>query len=325
MTKNENQNNLPGFQTIAEALPQLRKPSSTTLRVIEASSAIMQDKPQSIVFQHTVLCQTCLPYRDPGDDVRIWDRSNGLIALRVKAGEAMHPQKGWLDLGLPFGPKPRLILCYLNTQAIIRQSPVIEVEDSLTGFVKRVGFDSHGRNIRVIKDQLARLSAADLRFGVPTSSESARTFNGKVVSDFELWFSKNENQRVLWPTSVTLSRDYFETLQKHAVPLDERALGALAHSAMALDIYAWLAQRLHRIEHGKEALIPWMSHNGSSLMDQFGFGYASLRKFRQVFRVALKQVLAVYPDAKLHLDNQGMKARNSPPPVLRRLSIARKA
>jgi hypothetical protein len=24
-----------------------------------------------ILFQHSVLCQTCLPYRDPGKDIRL--------------------------------------------------------------------------------------------------------------------------------------------------------------------------------------------------------------------------------------------------------------
>jgi hypothetical protein len=33
---------------------------------------------------------------------------------------------------------------------------------------------------------------------------------------------------------------YFESLTKHAVPLDERAIAALANSPMALDVYAWL-------------------------------------------------------------------------------------
>lgn len=56
--------------------------------------------------------------------------------------------------------------------------------------------------------------------------------DSKIVTAFDLWFPKNK-QRVLW--------------QKHTVPLDERALAGLAHSAMALDIYTWLAQRLHRV------------------------------------------------------------------------------
>jgi hypothetical protein len=305
---------LPGFKTLGEAPPSAATASQAQLRVIQAAVSIRDEHPSSIVYQHTVLCQTCLPYRDPGDHVRTWDRQNGRVALRIKAGEAHHPEKGWVEVGLPYGPKPRLILGYLNTQALIRQSPVIEVEDSLTAFVKRIGLDPNGRSLRTIKDQLGRLAAADLRFGVPTSDDSAKTFKGQIVSEFDLWFSRDERQRVLWPTSVRLDPGYFESLMAHAVPLDERALGALSHSAMALDLYAWLAQRLHRIHARENAFIAW-----AALRDQFGFGYADMRKFKQVFRTALYQVHAVYPAARLTLDGRGMTARHSLPPVARRL------
>jgi hypothetical protein len=36
---------------------------------------------------------------------------------------------------------------------------------------------------------------------------------------------------VLWPSTLRLSADYFESLTRFAVPLDERAIAALAHSA----------------------------------------------------------------------------------------------
>ena len=75
-----------------------------------------------------------------------------------------------------------------------------------------------------------------------------------------LWFEKDESQRVLWPSTLRLSLDYYESLTRFAVPLDERAIAALAHSAMALDIYCWLAQRLHRIPEGKSQLVPWTSY-----------------------------------------------------------------
>jgi hypothetical protein len=310
---------LPGLRDVSASLPKVATATPTQMRVIQAAVAIQEDRPSSIVYQHTVLCQTCLPYRDPGDQVRTWDRQNGKISLRVRAGEAHHPEQGWIEVGLPFGPKPRLILGYLNTQALLRQSPVIEVEDSLTAFVKRIGIDPNGRSLRTIKDQLARLAAADLRFGVPTSENSARTFKGQIVSEFDLWFGRDERQRVLWPSSVRLDAGYFESLMAHAVPLDERALGALSHSAMALDLYAWLAQRLHRIHPREDAFITW-----AAVRDQFGFGYANMRKFKQVFRTALDQVLAVYPDARLSLDGRGLTARHSRPPVARRLVEARK-
>jgi len=68
-----------------------------------------------------------------------------------------------------------------------------------------------------------------------------------IVQAFDLWFPKNENQRILWSSMVRLSEEYFRTLCAHAVPLDERAFANLSNSAMGLDIYMWLAQRLHRV------------------------------------------------------------------------------
>ena len=40
----------------------------------------------AILYQHSVLCQTCMPYRDPGDAIRIWQRRNGLVRLELQAG-----------------------------------------------------------------------------------------------------------------------------------------------------------------------------------------------------------------------------------------------
>ena len=85
-------------------------------RVIETAGLLAEsDEKQPVTFQHSILCQTCLPYRDPGDDVRTWERLNGTAHLKVLAGEAMHPEQGRLvPLGLPFGPKPRLVLAHVG-------------------------------------------------------------------------------------------------------------------------------------------------------------------------------------------------------------------
>src|SRR3954452_547784 len=260
-------------------------------RRLEASLAIDDAPAERVSFQHTVLCQTCLPYRDPGDAVRLWEREQGRVSLLVEAGRVKDPTKGgWIEVGLPYGPKPRLILAHLNGEALRTGSPEIEVEKSLTAFVKRIGLSGHGRDVRTVKDQLTRLAAANIRMSVAYSAAHAQQVQAHIVSGFDLWFPKDEHQRVLWPTHVRLSSDYFESLQRHAVPLDERALGALSHSAMALDVYAWLAQRLHRIPRPHRQLVPWVA-----LHDQFGPEFDRLRKFREKFLLALRQVHVVYP------------------------------
>ena len=43
-------------------------------RVIEPIESDQDNDPR-LAFQHTVFCQAGLPYRDPGDGVRQWQRS----------------------------------------------------------------------------------------------------------------------------------------------------------------------------------------------------------------------------------------------------------
>ena len=279
------------------------------LTLLDGAVATTLD-PSSILYAHTVLCQTGLPYRNPGDDVRRWERSNGNIGLQINAGEAWHPEESrFVALGLPYGPKPRLLLAHLNAEAIRQQSPEIEVERSLTSFVKSLNLDPKGRNIIAIKDQLSRLSAATIRLGISHAGEAV-TINTGIVSAFSLWFPKDDRQRVLWPSMVKLSADYFESLQRHAVPLHDQALAALSGSAMALDVYCWLAQRLHRIHPEADVLVPW-----PALQAQFGWHYDRVRKFREVFGQTVRLVHSQYRAARIELDEKGMTLRHSPPPV----------
>ena len=306
----------PGPKPVKSLLPAKFKPPSKSVQRLFEDSAEESDVNSPILYQHSVLCQTCLPFRDPGDQVRSVERANGLVSLVVAAGQAFHPDtRRFVDVGLPYGPKPRLVLYHLNAEALRTQSPVIELEDSLTAFVKRtLGLDPGGRTIRTVKDQLTRLSAADFRIGTVVSEGRAVTLKGCVIEGFDLWVAKDVQQRTLWPTIVQFSQRYFESLMKHAVPLNETAIARLSHSAMALDIYTWLAQRLHRVEEGKTVLVPWVS-----LWEQFGNGYAQIREFRRVFARTLKQVKVVYPEAKFDLSRAGMKLQHSLPPVARRL------
>ena len=284
-------------------------------RLLDAAEATTRD-PKAGAFQHSVLAQTGLPYRNPGDDVREWERSNGQASLEIVAGKALHPELcRFVPLGLPYGPKPRLILAHLNGEALRQQSPEVEVERSLTAFVKRLKLDAGGRTINTIKDQLARLAACSMRLGVVRDGR-AITVNSQIVHSFDLWFPKEGGQRVLWPSTVCLSREYFDSLAKHAVPLHDQALMALSGSAMALDVYAWLAQRLHRIEWGQRVFVPW-----AALKAQFGWHYGRMDNFKAEFRQTLRLVHSQYRAADISLDGHGMILRRSPPPVKGRTGI----
>lgn len=294
--------------------PLLRPPSSVQMRLIDTSANIRQSLTEEISYQHSILCQTGLPYRQSAE--RRWERRNGRVMLEVEAGRAYHPQKErFFDLPLPFGPKARLILIHLNSEAIRTRSRIIEVEDSLTAFVRHLqnGREPNGEEIRKFKDQLSALAAASIRMATAMDGRAFQ-INTHIIHKFDLWFPKNPNQRVLWPRTVEFDGDYFTMLSNHAVPLDQRAVGALAHSAMGLDIYAWLAQRLCRIHPKADALVPWVS-----LHQQFGHGYKRIRKFREVFLDAMKDVLSQYPAAQVQPTPEGLVLKHSTPPVRRKV------
>lgn len=314
MEKKDKQKQLPGVSPLADFLPTIKPLSHVQRRLIDSSVAIQQDDPESLLFQHSVFCQTGLPYRDPGDDIISWERSNGHIALSVEAGKAYDPAAGkYQQQGLPFGPKPRLVLAHLNAEALRCGSPEIEVGSSLTQFARRIyRNDPNGHELKLLKTQLGRLSVSLVRMALVEGSTAVQ-IQTNVITKLDLWFPKTEGQRVLWPSTVQLDSDYFASLQKHAVPLDERAVASLAHSAMALDIYAWLAQRLHRIPTGKPQFVSW-----ASLHQQFGWSYKRIRAFRAVFLHTLGQVQSQYPKAKLSADDGGLTLSNSQPPIASR-------
>jgi hypothetical protein len=264
------------------AAKKINTKSRVHRRLIDPLELAEDDNEPRLSFQHTVFCQTALPYRNLGDDLRLWQRRQGSVTLEVQAGRVLTPAQNFIDVGLPWGTKPRLILAHLNAEAIKRQSPIIEVENSLSAFVKRIRGFQHGREIRMFKDQLTRLSAALVRLGTIRNGRLQQA-EGKVITGFELWPELDARQRVLWPSTIQLSQDYFTSLQEHAVPLNEADLGALAHSAMALDLYAWLAQRLHRVTPLKPVFITW-----AAIKQQFGPDYGRMDKFKAVFRVALR-------------------------------------
>jgi hypothetical protein len=296
----------------------MTKPISTakTIRLIETGARIVADppKPKEIGFQHTVLCQTSLPHRPT--TARTWEREQGNVSLSIEAGRIMQGRR-WVDVLLPHGEKPRLLLIYLNSEAVRTGSPIIDMERSMTAFVEALGIEPNGVHIREFKDQATRLATANIRFAVSNGPSSIQGQMHIVhVQDLKilsLW-PKDERRRVMWSSNVRLSTDYYEALQGHSVPLDKRAVAGLKGSSLCLDIYCWLAQRLHRVQPSRPQQVSW-----PALKAQFGADYGRERDFRAKFTRALSVVQSVYQAARFEVTDEGLTLFCSPSPVSKRL------
>lgn len=297
-----------------ELFPRENSLSDMDARLLKQRALIDElDDDFPIVFQHSVLCQTVMPYDEPGKDVRRWERKQGNASLLLEAG-VMWDGVSYVNQGLPYGPKARLALYHLNSEALKTGSPYIELERSLTSFVKRLGLSNSGQNIATVKDQLIRLAAASYYIGYNKPDSVASTAKAQIVSGFDI-VMKSGQMDIDWPKLIEFSPTYFQSLMEHAIPLNESAIIGLSNSAMAMDVYAWLAQRLHRIPPGQKGqFIGW-----KQLHDQFG-GYRRIGDFRRHFVERLKRVSAVYPDAKLDIEGiKGLRLLHSPPPIPKRI------
>lgn len=303
-------------KTASEAKrPPAKKPTLTKSerKIVDAGLRIAEDEPgnDDMTFMHSIMCQVGFP-RSKVDGYE-FERICGGAGLYIRAGKLWDGRQ-FVQQPLPYGPMPRLVMAYLNTQALRFQSPEIEVGNSASNFLKLLGKDSSGGKngtYTTFRKQVQALSACSVTLGFTTATK-AITYDGKPIKQFEAWLADSEEQGTLWPGSIQFSQEYFQTLTNHAVPLDLRALNALAASALAMDIYVMLADRLHRIS-GRPIVLHWRN-----LREQFGQEYSGPeadKNFKKMFLPALNKVLTVYPKAQVSQVKGGILMMPSPPPV----------
>lgn len=279
---------------------------SITSRILDANEAIKDKVPDRIDFQHAVLCQVGMPRSK--QPKRTFQRVSGSASILLEAGVLWNGTK-WLEQPLPYGVRPRLAMIHVSSEAVRTQSSVVDIGGSTHEFLKRLGMDTSGRGYALFKTQMNALASCRLTLGY-ASGETAVTIDAKPFKRFEAWLNPTDKQSTLWPGELELTDDFYETLTAHAVPLDYRAIGSLKHSALALDVYSWLAHRLHRISPKSGARVSW-----ANMQEQFGQEYKNQKDFTREFKKALRQALGAYPDAKIETVDGGLILQHSPSPI----------
>ena len=274
-----------------------------------------QEEPddRDILFQSSVMCHCYLPRREPKLPLNeIWEQESGKFSVYVMPMPVRNPiTHETTYLGLPYGVKARIILATLNTIALKTQNRVIPMPaDNLTDFNAYMGFSEGGSQINAVRDQISRLASCVIRMTYD-SNEGQENINMPIVSGFTLFPEKHPDQIMLWPSEIKLSQDYFGNLMEHAVPLAKSHLTALSNNVTALDLYTFLAHRLHRIPANRPQFLAW-----KTLYDQFGGDYDRVRAFRDNFIKVLKLVRSLYTDARIEeKGTKGLLLHHSATPI----------
>ena len=283
----------PGFTGEGRGEPKPLVLTEIQRRLLVTNTQIALSPPDRMDFLHTVLCQLGLPRsRSPE---RTYERKSGNMSLLLEAGK-LFDGRDFVEQPLPYGATPRLVLVHVSSEAVRTRQPAVEIGDSMRQFLMTLGMQTSGGRrggYTVLKRQMEALAACRMTLGMYTGGRAV-TVHADPIKRFDAWLQQDGLQRTLWPGVLELSQDFFSTLMEHAVPLDHRALGALKHSSLALDIYTWLAHRLCRVNRASGVKLSW-----ANLKDQFGPDYAASKDFKKEFRQALRQVCAVYLGARV--------------------------
>ena len=307
--------------------------------VIDAHLAIEQEDAKSagtLGFMARALVLATMPYKDPKKDAFV--RSNGDFRLRIVAG---------YEGGIPFGIYPRLLMSWVTTEAVSKGSPVIELGDSLSSFLREVlelrstGGGARGVGTRVT-EQMKRLFgslvtahwsgglgkrgftlknvliADDLELS-PEDAEKLENLEATAPEgeDDKLWTPQARHEAGQWRSHVRLTDRFYKECVTNPVPIDLRAYKSLRGNPLAMDLYTWSTYRTISVRRPTKP-IPW-----EALMMQFGSSYntadlgQAVRDFRKAFLRALKLVQIVYPQMKINTDNpNGLILLPSRPHVL---------
>ncbi|MBL3588490.1 MAG: hypothetical protein JMN24_01685 [gamma proteobacterium endosymbiont of Lamellibrachia anaximandri] len=209
------------------------------------------------------------------------------------------------ETGLPFGTMPRLALCAITTLTKQGQGNVVQLGASSTQFLNTMGKScTGGRNgsLTHAREQLKKLLSCTIQLTQQTPQsweiESLRISQRASM----LWQPTSPGQ---WQSTLELTSEFFNDVQRHAVPVDLRILYAFSHYPLAMDIYCWLTYRYFSLT--KPTTVSW-----GDLMEQFGNGYSRGSHFKDKFTNALDRVSLLYPQARFTLDSRGIHLLPSP-------------
>ena len=211
-------------------------------------------------------------------------------------------------VGLPYGSYARYILLFLQSEAVKTHSREIELGRNMHVWLGTMGLSIGGTTYRLVSEQARRISHCRLTFFADCNG--GEVFRNSDFVEGAIHFADQEDQPSLWKDRVRLDEGFYRALIEHPVPVSESALKAIGPCSMVIDVYVWLAYRLHALR--KEVEIGW-----PALHAQFGAGYKAIRQFRGRFLEALELALAAYPDARVSLGERGLILHPSRPAIAR--------
>jgi hypothetical protein len=269
--------------------------------MVEAAHQVLSDDAEKIGFTYSGFALTSLPHK-PQTEL-VWKRDGHNLTMLVESGRGRDGR----PLGLPYGSYARFILLFLQSEAIRTQSREVELGRSMRVWLGTMGLSIGGTTYKMVNEQARKISGCTLTFFADRAGAQIKSKGGFVKTEITM-SNVIDDQPTLWQDRVLLDEDFYRALREHPVPVSETALRAIGPRSMVIDVYIWLAYRLHALK--KDMEVGW-----PTLHAQFGAGFSRLRRFRAHFIECLGLAVAAYPDARIEISERGVILRPSRPAI----------
>ena len=269
--------------------------------VIEAAYQVLSDDAEKMGFTYSGFALTSLPHKPQSE--LTWKRDGHNLTMLIQSGV----DRAGKPLGLPYGSYARFILLFLQSEAIRTGSREIELGRSMRVWLGSMGLSIGGMTYKKVNEQARRISGCSLTFYADRSGAQIKSRGGFVKTEITM-YNVVGDQPGLWQDRVLLDEDFSRALHEHPVPVSESALRAIGPRSMVIDVYIWLAYRLHALR--KDVEVGW-----PALYSQFGAGFGTIRRFRQHFIECLGLATAAYPEARVEVGERKLILRPSRPAI----------
>lgn len=275
--------------------------------VVEAASSYLACEDSEVGYLYSGWAQSALPHKRLADDAS-WQVRTDHVSLLVEPGKRHTLTGDPTPVGVPYGSRARLIILYLQSEAMRTNSREIELGRSLHAWLRKLEIPIGGSSMAAVRDQAERISRCRMSFQIKQGNRTGLINQNILDTAMFVDVEGDGLQGALFVETAKLSEMFFEQLKRHPVPIEEAAIKSISNNSQAIDIYCWLAYRLHVLSG--PTMVSW-----KALMAQFGTGVSAPFKFRQQFRMTLDLAQAVYPEAKIDILPKGIMLHPSPAPV----------
>ena len=153
--------------------------------LVRIASEVLGDEKGRSGYSYSGLCLTSLPHRKLKDD-QAWERTVGPLTLIIEPGRIKFGEGPSKLLGVPHGARARLILIYLQTQAVLTNSREVSLGRSMREWMGRMGLSVGGETASALREQARRIATCTMRFswqtqGKPGDKASTMMTNERII------------------------------------------------------------------------------------------------------------------------------------------------